>query len=138
MPSAPCLFIKRIAEFVPQDQWNNVPDNTRGIYALLQKNGRKHFDVVYIGMSAGEKAGTYSRLKNHIKRIDWTHFTVFEVHDNVTDREIRELEGLFRHIYRRDSIANKHNKQLCHKPFSKVAVSLKMLGVWGWEKDYKP
>ncbi len=36
----------------------------------------------------------------------WTHFSVFEVWDNIRDDEIVELEGLFRHLYRKDSRAN--------------------------------
>jgi hypothetical protein len=134
MSFSTCRFIKRVAEFVPADQWDNVPDNTRGIYALLMSNGSDRFDVVYVGMSAGKKSGMYSRFRVHRKRkqMDWTHFTIFEVHDNITDQEIRELEGLFRHMYRKDSQANKHNKQLRHRPFEKITVPKKSLGKWSW------
>ena len=134
MPFSICRFFKRVAEFVPKDQWDNVPDNTRGIYALLMSNGREQFDVVYVGMSAGKQAGMYSRLRTHRKRkrMDWTHFTIFEVHDNITDQEIKELEGLFRHMYRKDSRANKYNRQLRHKSFEKISVSKKSLKKWGW------
>jgi hypothetical protein len=127
-----------VAEFVPQGQWDNVPDNTRGIYALLEKKADGHYDVVYVGMSSGKKAGIYARLSNHSKRkdIDWTHFSVFEVHDNITDQEIREFEGLFRHMYRKDSRANKYNKQLRHLPFEKIVVPKKSLekAYWGEKK----
>ncbi len=132
MPLSTCRFIKRVAEFVPASQWDNVPDNTRGIYALLNSDGSDQLDVVYVGMSAGKKSGMYSRLRVHRKKMNWTHFTVFEVHDNITDLEIRELEGLFRHMYRKDSIANKYNKQLCHKPFEKIGVSKRSLKKWSW------
>ena len=138
MPVSKCRFIKRMAEYVPKSQWANVPDNTRGIYALLRKsvaNRRVLFDVVYVGMSAGKKAGMYSRLKVHLNRIAWTHFTVFEVHDNITEQEIREIEGLFRHMYRKDSGANKFNRQLRHKPFEKVAVPKNSLTKWSWPED---
>ena len=136
MPFSTCRFIKRVAEFVPASQRKNVPDNTRGIYALIRSNGRKHFDVVYVGMSAGKTNGIYARLDRHRKNKekDWDYFTIFEVHDNITNQEIRELEGLFRHMYRKDSRANKHNKQLRHKSFGKIAVSKKSLGVWNWPK----
>ena len=137
MPSSTCRFIKRVAEFVPQSQCKNVPDNTRGIYALLlRSNGRQYFDVVYVGMSAGKTNGIYARLGKHCKNkeMDWDHFTIFEVHDNITNQEIVELEGLFRHMYRKDSQANKHNKQLRHKSFGKIAVSKKSLGEWNWPK----
>ena len=137
MPQSTCRFIKRVAEFVPAEQSENVPDNTRGIYALLKSKGSQPFDVVYVGMSGiGKRAGIWSRLKTHrkSKRLKWTHFTLFEVHDNVTGQEVREIEGLFRHMYRKDSQANRHNKQLCHKPFQKVLVPKKRLGKWGWPK----
>jgi hypothetical protein len=45
---------------------------------------------------------------------------VFEVWDNVRDDEIRELEGLFRHIYKRDSGANRLNIARGFKALAKV------------------
>ena len=145
MPIAPCRFIKRIAEFVPADRWDNVPDNTRGIYALLQETDDGHYDVIYVGMSArSEKAGIYSRLSSHQKnnrfKGKFTHFTIFEVHDNITADEVREIEGLFRHMYRKDSVANQFNKQLCHKPFQRpdMLVSDARTKLWPWpEKKAK-
>jgi hypothetical protein len=122
MPWAFCSFIKRIAEFRPKTEIDHVPPNTRGIYALLKKSGKDQFDVVYIGLSAGERAGMTSRLRSHRRKkgAKWTHFTIFEVHDNITRAQIRELEGLIRHIYRKDALANRLNKQLRHKPFLKI------------------
>jgi len=58
----------------------------------------------------------------------WTHFSVFEVHDNVRGEEIEELEGLLRHIYRRDSGANRLNEQ---RAFAKLnRVRSKQLDDW--------
>jgi hypothetical protein len=132
MPWAHCRFIKQVAEFVEKRYWDNVPNNTRGIYALLNSTRRDEFDVVYVGMAAGKTSGMYARFQSHLKskRLRWTHFTVFEVHDNITRDEIAELEGLFRHMYRKDSRANKYNRQLCHKPFQnpKVKVLKNVLG----------
>lgn len=122
MPWSVCRFIKRVAEFVPQNRCGLIPDNTRGIYTLLRKSGRDRYDVVYIGMSAGDRAGMYSRLHAHRwnKRLKWTHFSIFEVHDNITRQEIRELEGLFLCIYRKDTQANKLNMQLTYRPFQRI------------------
>jgi hypothetical protein len=39
----------------------------------------------------------------------WTHFSAIEVGRKITDVEIAELEGLLRHIYRKDSKANRLN-----------------------------
>jgi hypothetical protein len=53
----------------------------------------------------------------------WSHFSVFEVRDNVSEADIGELEGLFRHIYRRDSRANRLNMQKTHRPLKKVRLN---------------
>ena len=102
-----CRFIKHVAEFVPLELSKNIPYDTRGIYALLNKHGAR-FDVIYVGKTIG----LFSRLGQHQRdkrlKSKWTHFTLFEVHDNITDEEIRELEGLIRHMYREDSQANKY------------------------------
>ena len=122
MPWAICCFFKRMAEFQPKTEIYHIPPNTRGIYALLKESGKDKFDVVYVGLSAGERLGMTSRLKSHRRKkgVKWTHFTIFEVHDNITRTQIRELEGLFRHIYRKDARANRLNKQLRHKPFQEI------------------
>ena len=122
MPWSECKFIKRMAEFLPKTEIRHIPDNTRGIYALLKKTRKDAFDVVYIGMSAGEKAGITSRMRAHNRKkgVEWTHFTIFEVHDNITNDEICELEGMFRHIYRNDTRANRLNKQVFYKNFRKI------------------
>src|ERR1700690_45367 len=80
MPSSVCRFIKQVAEFLPRQDADAVPTNTRGIYALLMKRGRKNFDVVYIGCSAAKVSGIHSRLMSHgrSKRRQWSHFSVFE------------------------------------------------------------
>jgi hypothetical protein len=123
VPWSECIFIKRMAEFIPKKEMNDIPPNTRGIYALL-KQTKQNYNVVYIGLSAEVKAGICGRMRAHNrspKKADaWTHFTIFEVHDNITNDQIRELEGLFRHIYREDLNANSLNKQLCYKKFKKI------------------
>jgi hypothetical protein len=122
MPYSKCKFIKRIAEFEIKNQRVEIPNNTRGIYVLLNKSGRDKFDVVYIGMTAGNVGGMYGRLRSHskTKHKKWTHFTLFEVHDNITKAEIQELEGLVLCIYRKDSRANRHNVRLRYKPLREV------------------
>lgn len=113
-------LIKRSAEFRSIDEVRDVPKRRRGLYVLYKrrrKAGVNHFDVVYVGMA---RTGMYARLVSHTKSKtrEWTHFSVFEVWDNVRDEEIVELEGLFRHLYRRDSKANSLNKQKkFHKAF---------------------
>lgn len=128
MPVSELRLIQRCAEFCSQEEINSVPRNTRGIYVLFNKRKRKpgeqknKFDVVYIGMARGLKTGIRGRLSSHKTRIgdSWTHFSVFEVWDNISQSEIEELEGLFRHIYRKDSKANRLNLQRGFRKLAKV------------------
>jgi hypothetical protein len=126
MPYSKCKFIKRMAEFEPKDQRGEIPNNTRGIYILLNYAGRDKFDVVYIGMTAGKVGGMHGRLGSHSKTKykEWTHFTLFEVHDNITKAEIQELEGLILCIYRQDSRANRHNVRLRYRPLRETKKKL--------------
>lgn len=77
------------------------------------------FDVVYVGMTT---SGMKSRLKSHRqhKKDLWTHFSAFEVWENIHNEEIVELEGLFRHLYRKDSRANALNSQRRFKKLGKI------------------
>ncbi len=62
------------------------------------------------------------RLMSHRceKADHWTHFSIYEVWDNISAEEIEELEGLFRHIHRRDSTANALNKQRSFRPLERI------------------
>ncbi|GAI10644.1 unnamed protein product [marine sediment metagenome] len=79
---------------------------------------------MYVGMAGSAGASIRGRLRRHAKSKKkskmWTHFSIFEVHDNVTEYEIKELEGLFRHIYRKDTRANMLNRQRSFKKLRKV------------------
>src|SRR5215210_8240938 len=110
MRESPLRLIKRIAEFELKERVKQIPNGRRGLYVLYRfcpVDGKDHFDVVYVGMAT---RGMRGRLHRHVnserKGSLWTHFSAFEVWDNIRDEEIIELEGLFRHIYRRDSVAN--------------------------------
>jgi len=111
MLQSPLRLIKRCREYVEVHRVLRVPRDLRGIYVLyrqLRSRRKVHYDVVYVGMAA--KGGMRARLKRHRgKKEGWTHFSLFEVWDNIRDEEIRELEGLFRHIYKFDSQASPLN-----------------------------
>jgi hypothetical protein len=64
-------------------------------------------------MSSGEKYQVRSRLLTHEKSKSglWTHFSVYEVWDNITKAQVVELEGLFRHVYREDKTGKSLNIQ---------------------------
>ncbi len=124
-------LIKRCAEFLPKSELSRIPGYTRGIYALLKKQPDGRFDVVYIGMAAGIKtASIRGRLRVHRRKKDklWTHFSAFEVWDNIREEEIQELEGIFRHIYRKDTRANKLNTQRSFKKLTQVRKDTKTEG----------
>jgi len=127
MPISELKLIKRCAEWLPKEQWKFMPRGTRGIYTLLNKKESDKYDVVYIGLSAGLRQGMRRRLRSHAssKRRGrlWTHFSAFEVWDNITEAEVAELEGLFRHIYRKDIRANRINKHRAYNKLYRVRVN---------------
>jgi hypothetical protein len=120
-------FIRRSAEFLKVTEISHLKNGLRGIYVLYileTRDGKERFNVQYIGMSRGDRFGMKGRLRSHRrskrKSDNWTHFSVFEVWDNVTKEEIEELEGFARHLYRRDSTANTLNIQRGYKKLRKV------------------
>src|SRR2546428_6022000 len=128
MSESALRLIKRSAEFISKEKVEELPGNLRGIYVLYNKRRtraqREKFDVVYVGMA---RAGIRARLKSHAKSKKrgqhWTHFSLFVVWDNIRDEEIAELEGLFRHIYRKDSVANALNIQRGFKKAQRVRMN---------------
>jgi len=123
MTPSPLRLIKGRIEFITQLEINRLPKNIRGIYALFEgEPEQKKFNVKYVGMSTTSVRG---RLKRHRKKKGslWSHCSIFQVWDNVRDEEIKELEGILRHIYRFDEIANKLNEM---KSFKAVKKTLKI------------
>jgi len=119
--------IKRCAESRPKDEWRLVRRNTRGIYALLERLPKNKYKVVYVGKAVGTKRGIRGRLTKHShskrKGKRWTHFSIYEVYENIDQEQVDELEGLFRHIYRKDPLANPLNLQRGFKKLWKVRVN---------------
>lgn len=125
-------FIKSALEYRAIEEIGVVPRGMRGIYALYRK-AQGSYEMVYIGMSGRDANGRIkSRLIQHKKRKveAWTHFSYYEVWDNITELEIRELEGLFRQLYRFSPGANSLNRQVTYKPLLAVRKTTeKGLGV---------
>jgi hypothetical protein len=127
MPQSELRLVRRSAEFIHKDKASSLPRKLRGIYVLYKhrrNSSSDKYDVLYVGMAAtGLRGGMRGRLLSHAKskRKDlWTHFSAFEVWDNIRDDEVAELEGLFRHIYRKDSKANSLNIQRGFKKAGRV------------------
>lgn len=97
---------------------------TRGLYVLYEKV-EKNYTIKYIGVggiSKDAKSGIFARLKNHEKtKKAWTHYSVFEVHDNISNNEIKELESLFLAIFRHSKKIEILNKQKGSKIFNSLA-----------------
>lgn len=119
---APLKLIKRCRLYLRRGDWTSIPHVTRGIYALYQagrgRSKKRVFKVVYIGVggvSKNAKTGVGGRIRHHDKTYDeddWTHYSFFEVHDNVSREEILELEGLFLRVFRHDRRVELANVQL--------------------------
>lgn len=114
-------LIRRCAEFRPQAEINNLPRGMRGLYVLYKIRPRiGRYDAVYVGM---ERQGSIrGRLMSHKRKKGslWTHFSIFQVWDNIRDEEVSELGGLFGHIYRRDAQANKLNVQRSFRKLRRI------------------
>ncbi len=122
--SALRLF-KRREEYLPVESVDDLPRGMRGVYVLYKYRPKiRRFDVVYVGMAA--EGGIRPRLRSHKARKDglWTHCSVFEVWENITPAEVKELEGIFRHIYRRDARASRLNVQRSFGRMKKLPVIL--------------
>ena len=122
MPQSLCYLFKNSLEFWPIEDLEKVPSLVRGIYVFYREGQGRKMDVVYVGMARGDNSGAKGRLRDHKrKKADlWTHFSVFEVWDNITKEQVQELEGLFRHIYSKDTKANMLNVQKRYEPLKKI------------------
>ena len=134
MTQSPLRLVKRCAEYLEVSRVFELPGGLRGIYVLYksrQHSGKQRFDVVYVGMAS--RGGIRARLKNHRRKKAglWTHFSVFEVWENIRDEEVRELEGLFRHLYRDDSRASPLNAARGYKAVR--ALRNNKLATWSRE-----
>ena len=125
-------IIKRWRRYQVRGDWKQVPKRTRGLYVLYDSGSSDQCKVVYIavaGLGAGGTGGIQGRLKGHHRRKNkkmWTHYSAFEVHDNITRDEIRELEALLLAIFRHDPRIALANKQRG----SKRLYSLRRKLVW--------
>jgi hypothetical protein len=122
MPISDCYLFKNSFEYFTIEHINDVPAQTRGLYVLFNSIAGKKYEVVYIGMARGDKTGVKGRLLKHRrnKAKMWTHFSVFEVWDNITKEQVEELEGFFRHVYRYDPTTLALGKQRSYRPLRRI------------------
>ena len=108
MPRSLLRMFKSVEEFTPKEDLK-LKGGIRGLY-VLYKRVRQKYEVVYVGKS---ETNIRTRLRDHARdkelRNKWDYFSVFEVHNNISDEEIRELENLILFIYRKDPHTNPRN-----------------------------
>jgi hypothetical protein len=130
MPEYKLRLIKRCEKYLPVDKINFLPKGLRGVYVLYKYSEKTYsYNVVYVGVSCSRSDESHIRrkLKVHRRKKEclWSHFSIFEVWENIRDDEIRELKGLFREIYMKDSSANKIHKQEGTKRLKSISNILK-------------
>ncbi len=127
---SPLRLVKGCRLYERRGDWGPIPPITRGLYVLYKTrpgaNGRQPiFEVTYIGVggiSKTAKSGIGGRIKGHHKsKSGWSHYSFFEVHDNVSREEILELEGLLLHIFRDDPRIKLANVQFGSKTFEALS-----------------
>ena len=65
------------------------------LYEHVSGGTTTSFISVLPGLAKTGGGEVRGRLESHNTRIkNWTHFSIFEVHDNITREEIREFEAL--------------------------------------------
>jgi hypothetical protein len=134
MSKSPTWLIKRCAEGRHRDDASLIPRGVRGVYVLLKDRPKiGACDVIYVGMARRGIRGRLDAHKKGQKGTEWTHFSLYEVHDNITSEMIAELEGLLRHIYRWDSRANRFNVQVTFKALNQVRQQLETWDDWEWD-----
>jgi hypothetical protein len=69
----------------------------------------------------GLVAGSSTTLAAKVKRDKWTHYSFFEVHDNISRDEILELEKIFLWIFRHDPCIKLANVQLDSKTLKRLS-----------------
>jgi hypothetical protein len=121
MPKQSLLhLIKRWKRHELRKNWKkDIPPNTRGVYVLYTNGSPKEYRVVYIGVAGlglTGGGGIRSRIKRHDHKIKkWTHYSLYEVHDNITRDEIREIEALLFSIFRDDKRIQLTNTQTAQR-----------------------
>ena len=105
-------LIQYCIERVPQEEVELIPaaPKLRGIYALLSKKRNNDYGVVYIGISTSNIRERLRSHKGDKKKKGWTHFSIYKTWPNISNEQIKELEGLFLHIYSKDSRAQAFNE----------------------------
>lgn len=138
---APLRLVKRCRLYLKRGNQRSIPHLTRGLYVLYRERpkraGKKVFEVAYIGVGGIAKnasSGIGARVRDHDKEKEgWTHYSFYEVHDNISREEILELEGLLLRIFRHDPRIKLSNVQLGSNTLRRLSKKDSP----AWAKDFK-
>ena len=97
-----------------------LSNRIRGIYVLYKEDESGNFNLVYVGMTDSGAKGRLYRHSVGEKAGKWTHYSVYQVWDNITQEQIQELEAFLRQMLRKDASANSLAKQKGTKTFIKL------------------
>ena len=111
MRQSTSLLFKNFYEYLPIERALELPQKMRGLYVLYMTDGKNGMSIVYVGMTDSGAKGRILKHRFGKKEGLWTHCSVYEVWDNITQEQIAELEALFRHVLRKDSAASSLNVQ---------------------------
>lgn len=129
MPKSPLRLFKSIKEFIPRADLSKIPKYIRGVYVLYEELDETKYKVKYIGVSERSVKGRIVKhVKSESKNGGWDHFSVYEVHDNISDEEVKELESVILFIYRKDPTVNMLNALRS----TKALVSIKRVPLGGY------
>jgi hypothetical protein len=108
-------IIKDWHRYERRGEWGAVPRWSRGVYVLYNRRAPTEYEVVYIGVAGigpNGGGGMLGRLRSHDRtKGGWSHFSTFEVHDNVHREDVLELEALLLGIFQHDGRIQIKNKQ---------------------------
>lgn len=125
MSASPCYLFKNsfVHKKASDENIAALPDKVRGIYILF-KEDKECMNAVYVGITRGKAIGVKSRLRSHLVKKtkgSWTHFSFFEVWDNIPKEQVEELEGLFLNIFGKDRNGLGLNKVKTNTKLSSIA-----------------
>ena len=120
MRQSTSLLFKNFYEYLPIEKALELPPNMRGLYVLYRSDEKYAMNIVYVGMTDSGAKGRILKHRGGSKKGLWTHCSIYEVWDNITQEQILELEALFRHVLRKDAEASSLNVQKGSAIFRKL------------------
>lgn len=122
MKVSPCYLFCRSLELCSAAEIEFVPPATKGIFVLYRHIENDLMELVYIGAGMGDQDGLKGQLQMHrnLQHHAWTHFSIFQVWENIPKKQMKELAGFFRHVYRNTGYAKSVMETHEYKPLTRI------------------